>query len=104
MPDETPGGMPDDALSGPEWDFLRGEDPIAAPVSPPPPGMPSAPEHGAEPLLLTNHQEAPAVVSDYHAVALDALSGSPRGPGSPKPDPILSADAVLRRFGGLTAV
>jgi branched-chain amino acid transport system ATP-binding protein len=56
------------------------------------------------PESLTGPQDPPPVASDYHAVALDALSGSPAEPGSPKPDPILSADAVLRRFGGLTAV
>ncbi len=44
------------------------------------------------------------VVSDHHAVALDALAGSAPESGSPKPDPILVADSVIRRFGGLTAV
>jgi branched-chain amino acid transport system ATP-binding protein len=46
----------------------------------------------------------PQIRSDHHAVALDALSGIVAEPGTPKPDPILTADAVLRRFGGLTAV
>jgi branched-chain amino acid transport system ATP-binding protein len=44
------------------------------------------------------------VRSDHHAVALDALSGTHPVPGSRKPDPILVADAVIRRFGGLVAV
>jgi branched-chain amino acid transport system ATP-binding protein len=44
------------------------------------------------------------VRSDHHAVALDALSGTHPVPGSRKPDPILVADAVVRRFGGLLAV
>ncbi len=44
------------------------------------------------------------VRSDHHAVALDALSGTQPVPGSRKPDPILVADAVIRRFGGLVAV
>src|SRR5689334_6451267 len=83
--------MPDDALSGPEWDFLREEDPVAAP---PPPA----------PNELTEGQDAPPAASDYRAVALDALSGTAPEPGAPKPDPILSVDTVLRRFGGLTAV
>ncbi|WP_019877599.1 ABC transporter ATP-binding protein [Sporichthya polymorpha] len=87
--------MPDDAQdfppSGPEWDFLRDPDPIAAPVpgAPPVPVMPDA---------------APAVKSEHHAVALDALSGTAAEPGAAKPDPILVADAVVRRFGGLVAV
>jgi neutral amino acid transport system ATP-binding protein len=42
--------------------------------------------------------------SEYRAVALDAFSGTAVEPGSAKPDPILTADAVIRRFGGLTAV
>ena len=33
-----------------------------------------------------------------------ALADVPRVPGAPKPDPILVADDVVRRFGGLTAV
>ncbi len=33
-----------------------------------------------------------------------ALAGVPGEPGAPKPDPILVADGVTRRFGGLTAV
>jgi branched-chain amino acid transport system ATP-binding protein len=32
------------------------------------------------------------------------LAEVPHQPGSPKPDPILVADSVVRRFGGLTAV
>jgi neutral amino acid transport system ATP-binding protein len=36
--------------------------------------------------------------------ATAALADVPREPGSPKPDPVLVADGVLRRFGGLTAV
>ena len=47
---------------------------------------------------------AQQVVSEHHAVALHAFSGAEPAPGSAKPDPILTADAVIRRFGGLTAV
>jgi branched-chain amino acid transport system ATP-binding protein len=36
--------------------------------------------------------------------AIRALADVPRVPGSAKPDPILVADNVIRRFGGLTAV
>ncbi len=36
--------------------------------------------------------------------AVRALADVPRVPGSAKPDPILVADNVVRRFGGLTAV
>ncbi|GAB3857749.1 hypothetical protein GCM10027610_094520 [Dactylosporangium cerinum] len=36
--------------------------------------------------------------------AVQALAGLPCEPGIPKPDPILVADNVVRRFGGLTAV
>ncbi|MGQ0467188.1 MAG: ABC transporter ATP-binding protein [Sporichthyaceae bacterium] len=46
----------------------------------------------------------PRIVSEHQAVALDALSGTAATPGSRKPDPILVADSVVRRFGGLTAV
>jgi len=36
--------------------------------------------------------------------ARQALAGVPATPGAPKPDPILVADQVVRRFGGLVAV
>jgi neutral amino acid transport system ATP-binding protein len=39
-----------------------------------------------------------------HDAAVSALAAVPRTPGAPKPDPILVADNVTRRFGGLTAV
>jgi branched-chain amino acid transport system ATP-binding protein len=38
------------------------------------------------------------------AAATAALAEVERRPGAPKPDPILVADGVVRRFGGLTAV
>ena len=38
------------------------------------------------------------------AAAVAALADLPREPGVAKPDPILIADNVVRRFGGLTAV
>ena len=38
------------------------------------------------------------------AAARAALADVPWEPGAPKPDPILIADDVIRRFGGLTAV
>ncbi|MET0422612.1 MAG: ABC transporter ATP-binding protein, partial [Actinoplanes sp.] len=39
-----------------------------------------------------------------HQRATEALRDVPRTPGVAKPDPILIADKVVRRFGGLTAV
>lgn len=42
---------------------------------------------------------------DYDRDALRAkLTGVDRTPGSSKPDPILTVDNVVRRFGGMTAV
>ena len=38
------------------------------------------------------------------SAAAAALAGLEARPGVPKPDPILVADGVVRRFGGLTAV
>ena len=38
------------------------------------------------------------------STAAAALADVPHEPGAPKPDPILVADDVVRRFGGLTAV
>jgi branched-chain amino acid transport system ATP-binding protein len=46
---------------------------------------------------------SPAVGSSKEA-AVAALADVPREPGVPKPDPILVADGIVRRFGGLTAV
>src|SRR5436309_3036337 len=48
--------------------------------------------------------EGTRVRSEHHAVALDAFSGTAPVPGSRKPDPILVADSIIRRFGGLVAV
>ncbi|WP_327085734.1 ABC transporter ATP-binding protein [Nonomuraea sp. NBC_01738] len=42
--------------------------------------------------------------SDYKVAALAAFKDLAREPGVAKPDPILVADNVVRRFGGLTAV
>lgn len=41
---------------------------------------------------------------DLAATAVAALASVPPEPGAAKPDPILVADGVTRRFGGLTAV
>lgn len=48
--------------------------------------------------------EAPGSSTDYRDRATAALADVPRVPGAKKPDPILVADKVVRRFGGLTAV
>jgi len=45
----------------------------------------------------------PDIAPDVRAAAA-ALAGVEARPGVPKPDPILIADGVARRFGGLTAV
>ncbi len=45
-----------------------------------------------------------AVSGSAHAAATAALSTISPEPGTAKPDPILVADHVVRRFGGLTAV
>ncbi len=45
-----------------------------------------------------------AALTPRKAAALKAFEGLPHEPGVPKPDPILVADKVVRRFGGLTAV
>jgi neutral amino acid transport system ATP-binding protein len=45
-----------------------------------------------------------AVATPKKDEALRAFAEVPHEPGSPKQDPILTADGVLRRFGGLTAV
>jgi neutral amino acid transport system ATP-binding protein len=47
---------------------------------------------------------APYGSTSRRAAATAALADVPRVPGAPKPDPILVADGVQRRFGGLTAV
>jgi neutral amino acid transport system ATP-binding protein len=46
----------------------------------------------------------PAQRTERKQVALAALADVEPVPGSKKPDPILVADGVVRRFGGLTAV
>jgi branched-chain amino acid transport system ATP-binding protein len=45
-----------------------------------------------------------ALDGSRHRAAETALADVERTPGVPKPDPILVADHVVRRFGGLTAV
>jgi branched-chain amino acid transport system ATP-binding protein len=44
------------------------------------------------------------VAGSRKEAAVQALAAVPNVPGAPKPDPILVADNVMRRFGGLTAV
>lgn len=44
------------------------------------------------------------VAGSRKEAAVQALAAVPHVPGAPKPDPILVADNVMRRFGGLTAV
>jgi neutral amino acid transport system ATP-binding protein len=40
----------------------------------------------------------------FSRVRVDAFDEVPEHPGAPKPDPILVADGITRRFGGLSAV
>ncbi|GAB2674282.1 ABC transporter ATP-binding protein [Thalassiella azotivora] len=49
-------------------------------------------------------QGAAQVTGARKQAATAALADVPGRPGAPKPDPILVADGVTRRFGGLTAV
>ncbi|CAA9385515.1 MAG: Branched-chain amino acid transport ATP-binding protein LivG, partial [uncultured Quadrisphaera sp.] len=71
-------------------------------------------ERMTEPVVPAGHDGATDVTpadggaasprTDRRAAATAALADVPRVPGAPKPDPILVADGVVRRFGGLTAV
>ena len=54
-------------------------------------------EHGAVGAVA-------ATATPRKEAAVRALADVPRVPGSAKPDPVLVADGVTRRFGGLTAV
>ena len=60
----------------------------------------------AEPDLI--HAGDPTVVSpprtDQSIDARAALQGVEHEPGAAKPDPLVVADGIVRRFGGLTAV
>ncbi|MFI7418334.1 ABC transporter ATP-binding protein [Nonomuraea sp. NPDC049684] len=47
---------------------------------------------------------AETTATERKAAALAAFKDLARDPGVPKPDPILTVDNVVRRFGGLTAV
>ncbi len=47
---------------------------------------------------------AAVTTTTYKDAATAALADVPREPGAAKPDPVLIADGVVRRFGGLTAV
>ncbi|HEY7042633.1 MAG TPA: ABC transporter ATP-binding protein [Nocardioidaceae bacterium] len=62
-----------------------------------------APESAASGTATGTMTEAAPVTLDVEA-ARKALEGVEHEPGAPKPDPILVADNVVRRFGGLTAV
>ncbi len=49
-------------------------------------------------------ETTPTDSADQSVGARDALRGVEHQPGAKKPDPILVADGIVRRFGGLTAV
>jgi branched-chain amino acid transport system ATP-binding protein len=59
-------------------------------------------ESPAGPATSTTAAEVPAEA--FRAAALDAFARAESTPGAPKPDPILTADVVTRRFGGVLAV
>jgi branched-chain amino acid transport system ATP-binding protein len=59
---------------------------------------------GHTPVAHTGSSVATATTTDQSVAARTSLSGVPHEPGAPKPDPIVVADNVVRRFGGLTAV
>ncbi len=53
--------------------------------------------------VTAREADAPAT-TDHSESARASLSGVPHERGAPKPDPIVVADNIVRRFGGLTAV
>ncbi len=62
-----------------------------------------------EPLTRADAGEMPEldetiVATPKKDAALAAFADVPHEPGAPKPEPILKADGVVRRFGGLVAV
>ena len=50
------------------------------------------------------HEDAGSALGPRTLAARQALRDVPHVPGAPKPDPVVVADGVVRRFGGLTAV
>lgn len=68
------------------------------------PAVDSAPPEGSDELTAREAALTKAGEDARSVRAAEALSGVTPEPGVAKPDAILVADAVLRRFGGLTAV
>jgi branched-chain amino acid transport system ATP-binding protein len=66
--------------------------------------MPAEPVPSSASASAPTASTAPASATPRRDAALLALAGVEAVPGSKKPDPILIADGVTRRFGGLTAV
>jgi branched-chain amino acid transport system ATP-binding protein len=65
----------------------------------------SAPRRsGASAATGTATSSSTVAGTDQSISARSSLGGVPHEPGAPKPDPIVVADNVVRRFGGLTAV
>jgi branched-chain amino acid transport system ATP-binding protein len=56
--------------------------------------------------VVTSAPGAPTATAgtDQSVAARTSLQGVPHEPGAPKPDPIVVADGIVRRFGGLIAV
>ena len=60
---------------------------------------------GGTPLDKGADEQSPATVTGVDiSAARRALAEVPREPGAPKPDPIVTADNIVRTFGGLKAV
>ena len=68
--------------------------------------MPDDPRDTVAPAGATDLDDGPLPPAPGRrsAAVTEALSEVPRTPGAPKPDAVLVADGVVRRFGGLTAV
>src|SRR4029450_12852347 len=75
---------------------------VGGPRTDPAAGVP-APRHPGRPPRA-DAGGAMTVHSGFTKVSLDAFEGVAEEPGVAKPDPIMVADSVTRRFGGLTAV
>ena len=83
-------------------------DDATVPADAPKPNAPSS-EPGDLGQSSTIHPDratapSPEAVKRERAFEAEQLADVPREPGAPKPDSILTADGVVRRFGGVTAV
>ena len=103
---QIPGdGMPADQVSG---EGMSGDVESSAPANPESAASAAAAESAAiDPRLAEEREEVLHAQQEHPAPtspAARALADVPAQPGARKPDPILVAQNVSRRFGGLTAV